>query len=253
MENKAIFITVRTGSSRLPNKAILKINGKTTIEYVIDSVKRSKYADLVVLCTTTLQEDKVLCDIAAANGIDFFQGSEENKWERWKGACNKYDVDFFVNADGDDLFYDAGLADCCFRQYNDSQKQGIVIDGQGFYNDVYGICRDSIIRICDLEKSEKIEPHNLTNFLKTSNLGIERLRDVPDIYAKRGVRMTLDYAEDLRFFETVIQHFKTANLEMTFDGILDYLEKNPDVVEINWFREQEWEGNQRRMISRRAL
>ena len=43
--DKAIFVSVRTGSSRLPNKSILKIKDKYTIEYVISSVKKSKYAD----------------------------------------------------------------------------------------------------------------------------------------------------------------------------------------------------------------
>ena len=50
----AIFITVRSGSTRLPNKATLGIGDKATIEYVIQNAKRSKYADKVVLCTTTL-------------------------------------------------------------------------------------------------------------------------------------------------------------------------------------------------------
>ena len=61
---KAIFISVRTGSTRLPNKSILKINDKYTIEYVINSVKKSKYADKIILCTTELEEDNILCDIA---------------------------------------------------------------------------------------------------------------------------------------------------------------------------------------------
>ena len=38
---KAIFISVRTGSTRLSNKSILKIKNKFTIEYVIDGVKKS--------------------------------------------------------------------------------------------------------------------------------------------------------------------------------------------------------------------
>ena len=56
---KAIFISVRTGSTRLPNKSILKIKDKYTIEYVIDSVKKSKYADEVVLCTTKKINDTI--------------------------------------------------------------------------------------------------------------------------------------------------------------------------------------------------
>ena len=68
---KAIFISVRTGSTRLPNKSILKIKDKYTIEYVIDSVKKSKYADEIVLCTTKRINDTMLCDIAEKNNIKY--------------------------------------------------------------------------------------------------------------------------------------------------------------------------------------
>ena len=39
-ETKAIFITVRTGSKRLPNKALLQINGKETIVHLIERMKK---------------------------------------------------------------------------------------------------------------------------------------------------------------------------------------------------------------------
>ena len=70
---KAILITVRTGSTRLPNKSTLQIKNKPTIEYVIDNVKKSKYADKIILCTTNLEQDKVLCEIANKNGIEYSQ------------------------------------------------------------------------------------------------------------------------------------------------------------------------------------
>ena len=112
-----IFISVRTGSSRFPQKAIKKINGKATIEHLIERLKESKYAEKVILCTTELQEDDILCDIARKNNIEFFRGSSPDKLSRWLGATEKYNVDFFVNVDGDDIFFDAGLADVCFKQY----------------------------------------------------------------------------------------------------------------------------------------
>jgi len=40
-----IFLSVRTGSSRLPKKALFKIRGKTTIEYLIDRLKKSMKLD----------------------------------------------------------------------------------------------------------------------------------------------------------------------------------------------------------------
>ena len=93
---KAIFISVRTGSTRLPNKSILKIKNKHTIEYVIDSVKKSKYADEVVLCTTKKTNDAMLCDIAEKNNIKFYCGSEHDKLKRWYSAAKKFNIDFLL-------------------------------------------------------------------------------------------------------------------------------------------------------------
>ena len=66
---KAIFISDRTGSTRLPQKALIDIEGRKTIEYLIDRVKRSQYAENIILCTTTLEEDDILCDVAHKNNI----------------------------------------------------------------------------------------------------------------------------------------------------------------------------------------
>ena len=113
---KAILITVRTGSTRLPQKALLEINGKSTIVHLIDRLKQSKLANDIILCTTTLKEDNVLEDIAIANGINYYRGSITDKLERWKGACEKYNIESFVTADGDDLFCDPSLIDLAFKQ-----------------------------------------------------------------------------------------------------------------------------------------
>jgi spore coat polysaccharide biosynthesis protein SpsF len=95
---RGIFITVRSGSTRLPNKALLNINGMPTIEHLIRRVKRSKLAELIVLCTTELQEDDVLCEIASRNNIKYFRGSvedklENNPWDaniKMEKVCTRY-------------------------------------------------------------------------------------------------------------------------------------------------------------------
>ena len=165
---KAIFISVRTGSKRLPFKSVLKINDKYTIEYVIDSVKKSKYADKIVLCTTDLGEDKILCDIAKKNKIDFYRGDELNKSKRWYGACKTHGVDCFVTADGDDLFYDVGLSDLCFEQIGDDD----FVDGQGLYNDVYGMTTKALKVWLDKSNDKNIEPHDMIKFFKSISLKV---------------------------------------------------------------------------------
>ena len=49
---KSIFITVRTGSTRLRNKCLLDIDGQTSISYLINRLKNSKNNDNIILCTT---------------------------------------------------------------------------------------------------------------------------------------------------------------------------------------------------------
>ena len=57
----SIFITVRTSSTRLPKKAILKICDKPAIQYLIENIKKSKFADKIILCTSEEFGDDVLC------------------------------------------------------------------------------------------------------------------------------------------------------------------------------------------------
>ncbi len=241
---KAIFITVRTGSTRLPNKPIIKIEGKHTIEYVIDNVKKTSLANEIILCTTEKQEDLILCEIATKNGIKCFRGDEHNKWLRWQGACQEFDVDFFVNADGDDLFYEASLADLCLNQMLESDNKDIVIDGQGLYNDVYGISRKALSEICSLDGIDQIEPHHLVQFLRDTDISVVKIKDIPDFYKKKDSRMTLDYDADLDFFRKVIQHF--GNQEYGLREINAFLDENPEVKMINYWLEDEWKRNQQR-------
>jgi len=240
----AIFLSVRTGSTRLPKKALYEIKGKTTIEYLIDRLKKSKYAEKVIVCTTELKEDDILCDIAERNDIDYFRGSSPDKLMRWLGATEKYGVDFFVNVDGDDIFFDAELADICFEQRKDVD----FIDGQGQYNDVYGVSSHALSMVCESKQS------NETEFIKPffydikEYINIQKIVNVPDKYKKRKMRLTLDYEEDFEFFKNVIEHFLDNSKEMEFENVVKYIEENPEVSNINWHREQDWKENQERSI-----
>ena len=243
MTNKAIFITVRTGSTRLKNKSILKIKDKHTIEYVIDAAKTSKYAKDIILCTSTNPNDKILCDIAEKNNIKWFRGSEENKWHRWDGACKKYNINFFATADGDDLFYSSGLADACFKQFM-SSPEDIIIDGQGLYNDVYGFSNHVIKTIAELDESINLEPHHAISFLKNKKFKIEKIKNYKKIYEKRNVRMTLDYPEDFNFFKNIIELID--NNDYNIKKIYELIDANPEIAKINFFLEEKWKENQKK-------
>ena len=100
------------------------------------------------------------------------------------------------------------------------------------------------------------KPDNDTEFIRPHfiapdyGFAVETVKDVPEKYTKKDIRMTLDYEEDLLFFKEVINHFVDNSLELEFQAILDYLEATPEVVAINWAKEQNWKDNQEKMIDR---
>ena len=166
----AIFISARSNSSRLKNKLLTKIKNKHAIEYVIEGCKKSKLADKIVLCTTKNKNDSIFCEIAKFHKINSYRGEELCKLKRWKGACEAFNLDFFVTADGDDLLYDGGLADLCFQQ----KQKKCLLNGQGLYNDVYGIPL-SIINFCLENTTDIIEPHVLVDFARERGLPVQNL------------------------------------------------------------------------------
>jgi spore coat polysaccharide biosynthesis protein SpsF len=243
----AIFISVRTGSTRLPQKALKIIRDKTTIEVLIDRLKESQRAEKIILCTTELPEDDVLCEIATKNNIEFFRGSAPDKLKRWLGAAKQYGVEFFVNVDGDDIFFDAGLADVCFKQYDGDVD---FIDGRGLYNDVYGINSRALQLVCEHKSNDDTEFIKLYFESISHLINIQKIKKPPEIYNKKNIRMTLDYEEDFLFFKTIVEDFVDNDKEMIFEDILRFLEQNPEVININWHREQSWIDNQDKMINK---
>lgn len=243
---KAIFITVRTGSSRLPNKCLLEINGKTTIEHLIDRMKRSKKADIIVLCTTKLKEDDILCEIAKKNSIKYYRGSAEDKLMRWHEAAKIFDVEFLVTGDGDDLFYEPELVDLAFDQYEKNQPD--FIEGKGIIcgSFTYAIKASALEKVCEVKDTEDTEMM-WVYFTATGLFKTEELRNVPAVFKRPEIRMTMDYQDDFKFFKIIIEHFSSEkNVNFTLRDIIGFLDKNPEIVKINQYLQEKYLKNQKK-------
>jgi spore coat polysaccharide biosynthesis protein SpsF len=242
---KAIFITVRTSSSRLPQKCLLEINGRKSIEFLIQRLKRSKRADLLVLCTTTKPEDDILCEIARKADIQFFRGSEKDKLERWRGAAHKFNVDFFVTADGDDLFCEPELIDLAFNQYDRNKCDFIEGKDLAVGSFTYAIKVSALDKVCEIKNTDDTEMM-WVYFTDTVFFRTEQLEKVPDIYKRPEIRMTLDYEQDLIFFKTVIEYFALkGDDEFTLKDIIQYLDRNSHVIKINQYLQNQFLENQK--------
>jgi len=219
-------------STRLPKKAILKIKGKTVIEHLIDRLKTAKLPGLIVLCTSTHPDDEVLADIAEKNNIEYFRGSEEDKLGRFLGAAKKYNVDFIVSVDGDDIFCDPEFIDKTIETFIRTQADYITCKDLPLGAASHGIKVDALEKICEIKDETDTEVYG-GYFTEIGLFRVEYL-DVEDHELRHPeIRMTLDYPEDYKFFKAVFDELYNLEKVFTLKEILTLLRKKPHIMEIN--------------------
>lgn len=108
MKTTAI-IAVRTGSSRLPAKALLPILGKPMLERQVERIGRAPSIDEIVIATTELDEDDRLEALARELGVGCFRGSEDDVLGRISAAVAAAKPDRVVELLGDNPLVHADL------------------------------------------------------------------------------------------------------------------------------------------------
>jgi len=89
---KVLVITqARLGSSRLPGKILLPVNGKPLLSVHMDRILQAKLYDKCIVATTDSENDNQLVEFLTSNNISYFRGSESNVLDRfYKAACLYY-------------------------------------------------------------------------------------------------------------------------------------------------------------------
>jgi len=222
------------------------ILGKPVLEHIVQRAKLAKEFDEVIVCTTERQVDDQVAELAVNAGVQVFRGSLEDKLERWNGAAEKYNIDYIVTFDGDDLFCEPELLDLGARQIRRGEydfieaPQGLIC---GSFT--YAFTAKALKKVCEIKGSTDTEMM-WTYFKDTGLFKTGYLEDVEDIYFSDEYRLTLDYPEDFEFFTKVFEHFNCVNNDVPLREIVAYFKEHPEVPQINIGRQQEFLDNQKK-------
>jgi len=116
MRNIACII-VRANSTRLPQKALKKIDNYSMIEVIIKRLKKCRRLDDIYLCTSTDPGDRVLLEIAAAQGIKDYAGSPDAVIERMLSVAEIEGADNLIRITGDNIFTDQAYLDIMISRH----------------------------------------------------------------------------------------------------------------------------------------
>lgn len=246
---RAIFITARLGSSRLPKKHLLELQGMKCVEHCFERAKRSKLADEIILCTTNLIEDWELCELAKKHGVSYFRGSVDDKIDRWFHAAVANYVDVFATYDADDVLCSPKLIDLGFVQQEREDLDYIQWNEKELIcgSFTYVISFEALKRVWLEKKTEKTEMA-FDFFEKSDWCKRDYLRGVNSCYCRPDIRLTLDYYEDFGLFVELFRQFGRNIVNLDLKEVVQFIDENPHLLQINAHRHLDWKKNQERII-----
>lgn len=100
MNDIAIVIQARVGSTRLPGKVLRKLAGKTVIQRVIEACKRADVGDVYVAIPNT-HENRPLAQEAEAHGAIVVGGSEQDVLGRYVEAAAVARTEYIIRVTAD--------------------------------------------------------------------------------------------------------------------------------------------------------
>ena len=114
-------IISRMKSVRLKKKALADLNGYTMTEQIIRRLKKSKYINEIVLCTSSNPEDQILVEKAQNKwGIKAYAGHEEDVLSRLIEVSQIYNADAVLRVTGDNPFTDAQYIDLMIERHKET-------------------------------------------------------------------------------------------------------------------------------------
>ena len=109
--NIIAIIQARIGSTRLPRKVLMELEGKTVLERVVERVKYSKLIKDVVVATTILKDDLEIVKLCSNIGISVYCGSEENVLDRYYQTARLFKAEHIVRITSDCPLIDPKIID----------------------------------------------------------------------------------------------------------------------------------------------
>ena len=101
-----IIAQAHIGSSRLPNKMLKDLCGKTVLGHVISRLKLVRYADALIIATSDLPEDDVIVKECQKYRTDVFRGSNEDVLSRFYHAAVAFELTDIARVCADNTLID---------------------------------------------------------------------------------------------------------------------------------------------------
>lgn len=235
-----IIVQARMGSSRLPGKILMEVNGKPLLEYQIERLRQMKASLPIVLATTVEPEDYRVQRLGDDLGVSVFRGSEKDVLGRYYHAAMEVQADalFRITADCPlidpfvlDEIYNMFISrnvDYCSNTLERTFPRGLDAE----------IFRFQALKEAHFEAKSEYDREHVTPFIRTqpNRYKLASYRSSSGDFSKH--RWTVDTPEDFELIRHILSTLYPKNLRFRMSDVLSILAKNPAWVKLNAHIEQ---------------
>ena len=235
-----IFLIVRSGSTRLPNKALKKIGNEYLIEFLINRIRQIKEIDKVVVCTTDKKSDDELVSILKKNNVDVFRGDEQDVLDRLYNAAKKFQVKEFLVVEGDDVFCEPIFIKETYKKLKGSDKEFLFWENVPFGVSPLGLRFNKLQEIVNKKKTKNTDTGWGRFIIQSGLFKVEKLEPIDDDLKRPDIRLSVDYQEDLNLIMKIFEHLPKV---FTLKDIIAIIDENPSWMMINESARRKYKEN----------
>jgi len=234
MPKTVVLLQVRTKSTRLPGKAMLKLQDKPIVEHVIDRLKAAKTPDSVVVCTSRHEDNRVLLELARRNKVEGFAGSEEDVLDRFIQAARATEADIVIRASGEDPLVDPVYLDEMVEHHIKTKA-----DYTSTKQLPVGVAVE-VISTMALERAHQLADNSemseyMTLYFKDDFFHTETV-EVEESLRRPNYRLTVDTPKDLELIEEIYRRLYKPDKIIALGAAVRLLDENPELARINTHR-----------------
>jgi len=226
------IVQARMGSTRLPNKVMMKINDVPMIELLFNRLSKSKNINQVVLATSDNENNIPLIEHVKNLGYKVFSGDENNVLDRYFYAAKLFEADVIVRITGDCPLIDSTLVDKVINGFIDTNSDYASNREPPTYPDGLDV---EVISIKALEEAQKkaqeiFHKEHVTPYIINSEVYKKfYLKNSKDLSAERW---TVDEPEDFNVVQNIFDFFHPA-IDFSWKEVVRLRESKPEIFSEN--------------------
>lgn len=240
--NIAVIAACRLKSSRLKEKALLKIGDLTSVEFSLKNASKIRNVNHVILATSSLESDAALRNYTYNESVIFHTGHPDDVIQRYLDITRQLKIDVVIRVTADNPYLDDELCQILLQSHFENGAD---------YTSGVQACVGTNIEIISVQALEKVKSHFPSAdyseymtwyFMNNQDHFKINLVNLPEIFV-RDYRLTLDYQEDLDLFNTIHKELE-AYPDYALKDVIRLLDEKPELVNINKNISPAYQSNQ---------